>query len=262
MKSVLDHITLPVLRVDDGRTLVARITPQQHETERKPTKPNRSERRVAKVQSRKRMTITAIHEAGHAVGRYLTADMMGHNVEGAISWIEVHLENKPLYESGDGRAILSASATTFGPMYSRQMIDVLACSPCIENNPYSYAALEADVARCVAAGIDVVRWAKAKAIICMCGPVAEAIYTHGEIATVVNSYECEGDVIDAVRDCMLAGKSTEEALAYIEIAIDIAADRLADPRIWRAVLRLADSLPAQGRLEGKVAADIIGRALR
>ncbi len=187
---------------------------------------------------------------------------MGYNIEDAISWIEMHLEKVPLYESNDRRAILSASATTFGPMYSRPMIDFLTFSPRNDDNPFSYAVLEADVARCIEAGIDVIPWAKAKAIISMFGPVAEAIYTHREIATVVNSYQCEGDVKDALRDCMLARKSTDEATEDIEIAIDIAADRLADPRIWQAVLRLADSLPAQGRLEGKMAAEIIGRVLR
>jgi hypothetical protein len=219
-------------------------------------KPNRHERRAANALSRKQLTITAIHEAGHAVGRYLTADIMGHSVEDAISWIEVGLDAMPC-ASRDYSAMLSSMATTYGPMYSRPMIDLLISSP--SHDPAD--AVEADVSRCIAAGIDVIAWAKAKALICMFGPVAEAIYTRREIATVVNSYECESDLNDAMFGCWLAKMSAEDVSTAVNVAVEIAARKLADPKVWRAVQRLANNLPAQGRLEGPRAAEIIGQAL-
>jgi hypothetical protein len=197
--------------------------------------------------------ITAIHEAGHAVGRYLTAHDMGHNTDDAIAYIEVADSDEPRINP-DGM-ILSTLATTYGPMYSRAMMDHLANYP--NDDP-----VEVDVERCIKAGIDVVSWAKAKALIAVFGPAAEAIYTGREIEEVMSSPECANDLAAAYRECTLAGMTRQAATNCIHAAIDDARTKLADQRVWGSVQRLADNLRLQGRLEGKRAAEIIARALQ
>jgi hypothetical protein len=98
---------------------------------------NRHERRAAKAMAKGQSIdrVVAVHEAGHAVGRFLTAARLGHGPDTAVSYIEVHAA--PISEgreSLDGKASLRYQATTFGPMFSRAldefvMINALADGP-------------------------------------------------------------------------------------------------------------------------------------
>jgi hypothetical protein len=227
---------------------------------------NRHERRRAEREARKASSsfaeVVAIHEAGHAVARYLTAMEMGFDPSDAIAYIDVGLVPVP-YASMDGKAMLVSSAVTFGPMYSRPMIDHL------HDNPVSSAigaghptTLETEVAACRNAGVDVLSWAKCKALVCMAGPVAESRFTARPIDEVVHSYECENDLRDAARDCLVAGMTEDEATNICDNALDLAKRIFAERDIWHAVVALADRLPAKGRLEGHRAASIILEALR
>jgi hypothetical protein len=222
---------------------------------------NRLERRAAKARSRslKPDPVVAIHEAGHAVGRIITAKTMGFKNEEAIAFIDMNW-GAP-YVHGNGDMVLMPRATTYGPMYSRPMTDFLIANPVAQTDPTSRVSLILDVARCKAAGIDVVGWAKAKAIICMFGPVAEAIYTQSYVESVIESPECGGDLNDAVRDCSLAGMSADDRVATIYWAIETATTMLGASNVWRSVKALANDLPSSGRLQGHRAAQIIERAL-
>jgi hypothetical protein len=140
-------------------------------------------------------------------------------------------------------------------MFSRPMIDHLARFPIDDPD-------EVNVDRCIAAGIDVIRWTKSKALIAMFGPVAEAMHTGREIEAVIRSPECANDLSDAYRDCILAKMSRSEASTCIDAAKGTAQRMLADPHVWRAVQRLAERLPASGRLEGRSAVEIISSVLR
>ena len=204
-------------------------------------RPNRHERRTANAQSKKQIRITAIHEAGHAVARYLTAESMGYSREHAIAYIETH----PVEVLTNGGAVMvSSTAITYGPMFSRPMNEHLAAFPQDDT-------AEVDVERCRAGGLDVFSWAEAKAVIAMFGPVAEAKFTVQDIGTVVRSPQCENDKKDAFRDCAWAGMSLQEATDCVNAAIDFARAQLSDPKVWRAVTGLADNLPVPGRLEGR-----------
>jgi hypothetical protein len=202
----------------------------------------------------------AVHEAGHALARYLTAHELGFETSEAIVYIEVAFEPRP-YASLDGKAILSTSAITYGPMYSRAMIKYLQENPVSQDlGPGHPVTLQAEVDACKDAGIDVVSWARLKALVCMAGPAAEAKFTARPVSEVVGSYECENDVRDGVRGCLRAGMTSEEAQNVRDNALDSVETYLRDPRHWRAVLDLAQSLPAVGRLQGQHAAAIIARA--
>jgi hypothetical protein len=224
---------------------------------------NRHERRALKARGLDTglAKVVAIHEAGHAVARYLTADAMGFSVDKSIMYIEVAFDPSP-HVSLDGKALMSSQAVTFGPMYSQPMTDYLRENPRAEGlGPCHPDTIKADVAACKAAGIDVVIWACAKAFICMAASAAEARFTGRPVGEVADSYECENDLHDAMRECFLAGFTDEETANVCDNALDHAVTVFADQRYWRAVLSLADSLPARGKLNGRRAAAIITRAL-
>jgi hypothetical protein len=226
---------------------------------------NRHARRAAVKQARQQngglAKVVAVHEAGHAVARYLTAEELGHDTEDAIFYIEVGFV-APRRASFDGKAMLSSSAVTFGPMYSRPMIDYLKRNPVLQDHGATHpVTIQTQVDACKAAGIDVAEWAALKTFICMAATAAEAKFTGRPIEEVANSYQCEDDLRDAMRDCLLAGMTTAEATNVVNNVLDHAEEVFADPRVWAAVLAVADSLPAVGRVEGRQVAAIIRDAL-
>jgi hypothetical protein len=114
---------------------------------------------------------------------------------------------------------------------------------------------------CKSAGIDVIGWAQAKAVVTVAGPVAEAIYCGRDVPEVLQSHECQLDVSILYRDCSLAGMAEEDAARCLCRAVDIAASLLSRENVWRAVKALAAKLPSVGKMEGKEAAKIIDAAL-
>jgi hypothetical protein len=87
---------------------------------------NRHQRRAAKPQGRnvsKLDRVVAIHEAGHAVARILTAHDLGFSPDQAITYIEVG-SRENLGVSVDGRAILISQAVTIGPTLSANIQSV------------------------------------------------------------------------------------------------------------------------------------------
>jgi hypothetical protein len=78
---------------------------------------NRYQRRAAKAAARSAKIdgVVAVHEAGHAVARYLTAADLGVSTNDAISYIEV-APNAAVTKSVDKRMIFRTQATTFGPL--------------------------------------------------------------------------------------------------------------------------------------------------
>jgi hypothetical protein len=168
-----------------------------------------------------------------------------------------------VYASVDDKAMLVSSAVTFGSMYSRPMIDYLRDNPISQAmGPGHPTTLKAEVEACRNAGLDILTWAANKVFIAMAGPTAESKFTARPIDEVVNSYECENDLRDAMRDCLLAGMTTDEATNVCDNALNLTARIFAERDIWHAVVTLADRLPANGRLEGHRAASIILEALR
>jgi hypothetical protein len=216
---------------------------------------NRQARRATRAQSKspKLDSVLAIHEAGHAVGRIMKAQSMGFANDEAIEEIDM----SPAHLSGTCGMV---QATTYGPMFSRPMNDYLLANA-REARLVSRETLIVDVAMCKSAGIDVMGWAKCKAVIGMFGPVAEAMFTARDVHEVVDGPECATDLEGVFRDCSLAGMSAEEGAAAVDFGINTAARMLKIPNVKRAVEVLAASLPSAGRMKGTRAARIIEQAL-
>jgi hypothetical protein len=196
--------------------------------------------------------VAAVHEAGHAMARYLSADAMGFRTDEAIDYIEIAPPfSRP---SLDAKSILTPKAATIGPVYSRPMMDFLRTNSVFQN-------LTAAVEACKAHGIDVEMWAAVKAFVCMAGPAAEAQFTNRSLNEIANGYNCEHDIREATRYCLSAGMTTQKASKICNDTLNWAREVFDDSRNWTAVLALADSLPSGGRINGNWIEKIITRAM-
>lgn len=194
--------------------------------------------------------VAAVHEAGHAVARYLSADAMGFRTDEAIGYIEIA---PPFSRPSSGaKSILAPKPAIFGPVHSRPMMDFLKTDAITLN-------LTTAVEACKAHGIDVEMWAAVKALICMAGPAAEALFTNRSLSEIAN--ECEHDLEDATRYCLATGMTAQEASKVCNGALDWAREAFDDPRNWAAVLALADSLPSGGTIDGSQIEKTITRDL-
>jgi hypothetical protein len=227
---------------------------------------NRHERRAAKATSRsaKIDRVVAVHEAGHAVARYLAAADLGFNTNDAISYIEV-APDAAVTKSVDKRMNVRTQATTFGPMLSKEiqeMFDAECTSLGGLSGRVAFEALSEIITKARSAGIDVNKWLRAKSLISVFGAAAEARYSSKSFEDVWDSYECEDDRRQAVQDCMIGGTTEVDDIGgVIGEAAATAETLIKRPEVWNAVLALADRLPAAGRFNGKKAASIIELAL-
>jgi hypothetical protein len=224
---------------------------------------NRHERRAAKARSKhaKLDAHVAVHEAGHAVGRFLTAADLGYSTEESISYIDMGL-GRLSEQSADGRMRLVSEATTYGPMLSRQMQEIVCASrqvtPKLTRQEMSEILTNAR-----AAGLDCETWLTARLLMGLIGGAAEAKLLGKSFNEVWQSYECESDMKEAVKDCVLVGiEETKTITAHVNAAATRAIETVQRPDVWRAILALADRLPAIGRFDGKEAVATITRALR
>ena len=194
--------------------------------------------------------IAAVHEAGHAVARYLSADAMGFRGAEAIDYIEI----APPFSRPNlaAKTILAPKPAIFGPLYSRPMMDFLKTDSISLD-------LAAAVDACKAQGMNVEMWAAVRAFICMAGAAAEAQFTNRSLNEIAN--ERENDLEDATRYCLAAGMTTQEASKVCNRALDWAREAFDDPRNWAAVLALAGSLPSGGSINGGQIEKIITRAM-
>ena len=221
---------------------------------------NRNARRAARGIARSKSVnrVVAVHEAGHAVGRFLTASALGYSPEEAIVHIDIYVA--PLATGNlslDGQSGIHLDATTCSPMFSRELYAfVIAEAP-------SEVAKAQEVVRILAQaraiGMDVDGWVRAKAIGTVLGPMAEAKLLGKPFASIWN-YSSEEDLKCIVQDGLLANLSQDQITHVINEAMSIAEREINRPEVWRAILALANKLKS-GRMPGRTAAAIIAGAL-
>ena len=225
---------------------------------------NRHRRRAAKSLSRKVKLdrVVAVHEAGHAVARVLTADDLGLSSETAISCIEVGTGN-PMGESIDSKMQLFSEAVTFGPMLSTDNNDAFKhITAGVPQDQISRQHIAEAVRLARSEGADIDKWLRAKLLIAVFASAAEAKHTQKSIRDVWTGYASEDDVRGAFNDGFLAGLSTSEKIeVFVEDAISRATVLIEQPHIQSAIYALADALPNSGKFPGKRAGQIIAKAL-
>jgi hypothetical protein len=223
---------------------------------------NRHERRAAKaIRTVEMDRVAAIHEAGHAVARVLTASDLGLSSEEAISHIEVGIGNS-MSESKDTKMQLISEAVTFGPKLSK---DINAAFKRITAGVPQQQIGRQHIADAItlarSEGANIEKWLRARMLIAVFGSAAEAKYTQKTIGDVWTSYAAEGDLKGAFSDGALADLSTVAIELLIEDATRRATVLIEQPHIQSAIYALADALPNSGKLPGKRAGHIITQAL-
>ena len=241
---------------------------------------NRQQRRAARAKSKTVAVdpVVAIHEAGHAVARYLTAEMMGLSKEESVSSIDVHVAREmPKGKSVDGKMVTSVQATTFGPMFSKEIdavrlamgtakgwSDLPAKELAAKLNSLENMRELIETAR--DQGCDVGQWLRARAIIMVAGAAAESLYREVPWHEVWDGYEAEGDKRDLIGDLMSSGLADDE-LANAEYAEADAAyawlrDRIINtPGVLDALNALASRINKPGTIPGNTVIEIIHRAI-
>jgi hypothetical protein len=207
--------------------------------------------------------VVAIHEAGHAVARYLTAEDLGHATDPAISYIDV-APATPVGQSIDGTMNLKLQAITYGPMLSKDIQEVAArdFADIMSSNQFTMEHVAQVLATARSEGADISKWLHARILIAVFGAAAEAKFLGKPLEDVWGAYETEADMRDAVQECFLAGVTEPDAIEAIIHEAQVRAISLVDqPEVWRAVVAMADSLPGSGRLDGKKAVAVIRSAM-
>jgi hypothetical protein len=225
---------------------------------------NRHQRRAAKTKhiDKKLDPVIAIHEAGHAVARVLSAEDFGLPAEKMISHIEVGNRQNMGVSHFDKSVTTTCQATTYGPTFSAELHSVfIRITKDIEPNKLTQQHIIDAVKLAKNEGIDIIRWLRARMLITTLGPVAEAAHTGRFVDDVWNSIECEGDQMGAVEEGKWAGLTNEQIVSNINEAIDRSVVLMGQTNVQRAVYALADALPISGKLKGQRAAFIITRAL-
>jgi hypothetical protein len=220
---------------------------------------------LEQLKRKHRHSITAVHEAGHAVAYFMTAKLMGREPADALWHVDMYHPDTALkFLSLDGRRN-HFIAMTCGSRFSKEIeaARIAVAAQCPEGTLTEEC--DADViAAARAAGADIADWARASVLIRMAGPVAEAKETGLSFADddqILTILAPEYDWTGAYTDCFLAGISSNEHQTFIDNAIAYLETKFEEPDLRNALLALAKALPKEGRMEGRECWKIFSNAI-
>jgi hypothetical protein len=228
---------------------------------------NRKERRAAMARVRSSKNVIgpdgdfralAIHEAGHAVARVLTAEDFGYSREDAVNCIEVG-GHTGITTTADGH-INIPDAITLAPRLSRELEEAARAEGLFEMGDPLSEDLKQSLKRSREAGRDVDRWLKAMLLICVAGPLAEAKFLHRDPKDVLDGHRAQFDITEAQDSCALAGHM-DDMNELIETAVNDGWQMLHDAKTWAAVEAVADLIPGSKKVPGKLIASAVSRAM-
>ncbi|MHC2282146.1 hypothetical protein ACVME8_008789 [Bradyrhizobium diazoefficiens] len=188
----------------------------------------------------------AVHEAGHAVVRVLSIGRVGITNENAIRWIEMD-EGTPhcsvfelplgmpgLKEFGEREGIkegMSWTAEQWRKLFSFMSID-----------PFE--------------------WAGVRLFELTAGAAAQAKLAGASFGLVWHDHGCSDDRQNVIETCQRIGLNGSEATRLFAERAEEACTAMDKTDVWRAVLTLAERLPATGRMSGDTVVSIVQNALR
>jgi hypothetical protein len=201
---------------------------------------NRNARRVSQAPKNSVDRVTAIHEAGHAVGRLLTARELGYSPEQAVHSISISVGST--IRSADGKVLSFPQATCYGPAVSLQLHRAYqrAYPGCELIRPDE---LNAKVLK-IGTANERVASARAKMIIAAMGPAAEARFVGAQWAEIAFSNACEGDLIDLHRAAQVLGRHDHHLTDAIHASGAKAMELVAVAEIWNAIKAIAAKIDA------------------
>ena len=214
----------------------AEIEAMKRGTWRRPVADSRRDRarmkkklRATRKEIERQCILATVHEAGHAVGRIMTAPALGRDTENAVFEITIEEGKMP---------------TTWGPWLSREIDD---------GKPGTLEDVRRLVKEADARGVDVKAWALATAFQIMMGPAAEAKFDKKAFRHVWLGTPASNDRACMARDCDMAGVDFDNALTETLPQVEAALGR---PEVWRLVLALARAIRSSEGLTGAQVAAI------
>jgi hypothetical protein len=199
--------------------------------------------------------LTAVHEAGHAVARYIVANEMGIPQEKCIDRIVME---QRIFSTQDGVTWVS-EAVTYGPLFSRDIQAVITRGK--PPAPPSDDEIIQFVWQAKLEGADVRTWLNAKALVIIMGPLAEACATGQAIENVLLSNASRGDLEDLSRYCKWAAITEDDAGKVLADAIQRGIELTRQPRISTAIHRAAQQLIGKSEISGKEIVAVIEQAI-
>jgi hypothetical protein len=189
-----------------------------------------------------------VHEAGHALGRFLTAAELGRGEHEAIWRIE--------FEDCIG--------LTFGPMLSAEMETCVRKAYGVRDNEKLHdTSLTREQIRKACEAIDTSRWMQAKLLEIAMGPAAEARFLGKRIVDALARDGCQEDQRDFVATCWTARiDDADEMAEHIDVACSRAERIVGERGNWQAINRLADAFPTWGSFDGTKAVEILATTLQ
>lgn len=229
---------------------------------------SRRQRRAGKalLSSEPVIRTLAVHEAGHCVARVLTANSLGWDASEVIEYIEV--SSAPIatgFLSNDIKKGLRSQVVSWGRFLSKPMQELVAARrsshstgrPTQFGNNVDWPVLFAEMR---GAGIDLDGWFRARSIVAIFGPMAEAKLIQRPFHEVWNDSPSKEDARGVIRAGELCGMSPKQVATASGENATIAEQQIARPEVWDAIITLADHLKP-GRMSGPDAAAIIVRSL-
>ena len=190
----------------------------------------------------------AVHESGHAVARVLSIGRVGITRENAIRFIEINAGNPhcsmfelPLHmpglkEFGESEGIREGDNWTVEQWRK----------PCLKTFM----------------GIDQKEWRACGFLRICCRSAAQAKFTGASFGLVWHDYGCSDDRRNVIETFQRIGSNGFEAQRLFAERAEAACTAMDKPDVWRAVLTLAEQLPATGRMPGDTVISIVQNALR
>ena len=176
----------------------------------------------------------AVHESGHAVARVLSIGRVGITSENAIRWIEMNGGNPhcfmfelPLHMPG---------LREYG---EREGIRE-GIWPTLEQWRKLFSFMR----------IDPLEWASLRLFEIAAGAAAQAKFRGVPFDLVWLDHGCSDDHQMAIETCQRIGLTQPEAKGLFVERSKEACAAMDKPDVWRAVLTLAEQLPATGRMPG------------
>src|SRR5262249_29443522 len=216
-----------------------------------------AKRRKAEIDRLKRarpkgLSAIAIHEAGHAVARFMTAKRMGYDCQAdALMRVVIHPRETAAKFIGQDGILRYSGGRTFGPWFSKEIEATLDAAN-VRHDPVetSLKELRPVIAAARAAGANIDNWVYAKVIQSGAGPAAEA-KAMGRPCNEVLA-ENEGDRDQASLACLAAGMSPDEGSTLLRKVAAHLEVEFAKPNIWDALLVLAAAFPKDGEMDATV----------
>jgi hypothetical protein len=223
--------------------------------------------RRARARAKDEETLTAVHEAGHAIGRFFTHELMAVPEEVAIVELIIYEQHGgrvlATHKNNPNLCLVSAAECT-GPIYSFPLEEIsediynvgaeqvsVGRDGLLEYTVRDPFRLKADtIAAGRARGVDVESWLAARAIIAVAGPVVEARYTRKPFWPIWAGPAGVHDKNIIAEDCAAAELYEDEHDALVRHARKWCDELIRRPDVWTAVLLIADELLWKRRLDG------------